>query len=313
MKSLRHILSFILAIVLVSALTGCKPSMPSDVLSKGDMVDILYDYHLAQAAAEVSSDRALNARVYRLAVLKKHEVTEAEFDSSMVYYTRHTELLHDVYSQLADRLQSEADGLGAMGMGGVTASGDTADIWTGRKSMVLGIQPPFNEESFEFTADSAFHKGDRMMLTFNADFLFQDGVRDGIVVLAMTFKNDSTVQQCIHVNNSSSYSVSVDDADSLGIKKVKGFFLLNKSQDMMGGSTTLKLMLLSNIRLYRMHVKRDAPVQSNPMGGGMPGVTPVGPQPAPGGDTPMPQGTGLPPGAAMPAGVQMAPDQKFVR
>ncbi len=34
------------------SLTGCKPSLPDDVLSQGKMEDILYDYHLALAIVQ---------------------------------------------------------------------------------------------------------------------------------------------------------------------------------------------------------------------------------------------------------------------
>jgi hypothetical protein len=41
-----------LAIVLiVVAMIGCKPSVPSEFIQPGDLEDILYDYHVAQAMA----------------------------------------------------------------------------------------------------------------------------------------------------------------------------------------------------------------------------------------------------------------------
>lgn len=92
---------------------SCKPSLPSDVLSEGKMEEILYDYHLTQAAAETERLSSSDMYAYRLAVLRKHEVTQAQFDSSMVYYTRHTELLQKVYENLYDRLNKEAVSLGA--------------------------------------------------------------------------------------------------------------------------------------------------------------------------------------------------------
>ena len=94
-------------------MASCKPSLPGDVLSKGQMTDILYDYHLALSMAHTKDggDKG-ESLTYREAVLKKHDVTSAEFDSSMVYYMRHTELLKDVYKDLADRLGNETEALG---------------------------------------------------------------------------------------------------------------------------------------------------------------------------------------------------------
>ena len=86
----------------LAVLCSCKPSIPRDVIDPDDMEDILYDYHLADAAASLNSDstRSYNARLYQLAVLKKHGVTETQFDSSMVYYTRHTEKLYAIWRRV---------------------------------------------------------------------------------------------------------------------------------------------------------------------------------------------------------------------
>lgn len=101
-----------------AAFASCKPSLPRDVLSKGKMTDILFDYHIALAMAQSEDGGSeKNSLAYREAVLKKHDVTSADFDSSMVYYMRHTELLHDVYKDLAERLDKEVVALGGNSAG----------------------------------------------------------------------------------------------------------------------------------------------------------------------------------------------------
>ena len=36
-------------------------------------------------------------KAYKLAVMKKYDVSEEKFDRSLQYYMRHTEKLHDIY------------------------------------------------------------------------------------------------------------------------------------------------------------------------------------------------------------------------
>ena len=266
---MRRLADFILIACMLMAMTlvGCKPSIPSDVLSEGEMEDILYDYHVAQAAAEMGENQDVDLRLYKVAVLKKHGCSEADFDSSMVYYSRHAGLLHGIYENLQDRLKNEAEQLGSSvsdmnKFGAATAKGDTADIWNADRAMVLSATSPFNLQSFSFKADTAFHKGDRMMLDFNAQFIFQDGMRDGIVVMALKFGNDSVAQTMVHVNNTQPYMLTLEDRDSLGIKEVKGYFMLGRGNSQ-NVSSTLKLMFVTNIRLYRMHVKNAAPSAGN--------------------------------------------------
>lgn len=262
MKKLMICLVAVMA--LLFCVSSCKPSLPSGVLSKGKMTDILYDYHLALAMAHMddNGDKG-QSLAYRETVLRKHDVTSAEFDSSMVYYMRHTELLEDVYKDLTDRYNNEITAMGGSAKEGgefanLSATGDTANVWNLAASMVFMPVKPFNSTSFDIKVDSTFHKGDRLMLDFDAQFIYQDGMRNGVAMLAVQFGNDSIAQRTIMIQSTQHYSVELSDADSLGIKSVKGYFMLMNDDNGTGVSsqTTLKLMFLEHIKLIRMHPQK---------------------------------------------------------
>ena len=64
-------------VLLVIAVIGCTPSVPSEYIQPGELEDILYDYHVAKAMAdEVPSgtghNNDYNKNAYFLAVLKKY-------------------------------------------------------------------------------------------------------------------------------------------------------------------------------------------------------------------------------------------------
>ena len=91
---MRKALFFFIAIMLVEAFATSCDNTPS-IISSGEMEKILYDYHLADAMAQqAEGGYEKNAFEYRAAVLKKYNVSQGEFDSSMVYYMRHTDELH---------------------------------------------------------------------------------------------------------------------------------------------------------------------------------------------------------------------------
>ena len=175
-------------------LVACKPSVPSEYLQPDEMTDILYDYHLASSMAELSANDSANTQQYRAAVLKKYEVTQQQLEASLAYYMRHTEQLKAIYEQLNERFTNEASALGASGISGdnnqFSANGDTANVWHGDAGYVLSLQKPFQLYSFAQQADSSFHKGDVLMLNFDANFIFQDGNRDGVAMLSVQFAND---------------------------------------------------------------------------------------------------------------------------
>lgn len=259
------VMGIVCMVCVALSLAGCKPTVPSTFIPKDEMEDILYDYHLADAMARLNPNtHDQDVIAYRAAVLKKYGIDQAKFDTSMVYYMRHTDDLHAIYQHIAERMEKEAKGMGSsvgsLADGtGYHANGDTVDIWRGERSLALTPSQPYNLYTFSYKADSAFHRGDSFALTFHSDFVFQDGSRDGIASLVVIFDNDSVTSRVIHVSSSASQEVRIDNNDSLKVREVKGYMLLSPTNQESVSSTTLHLMVMSHIHLYRMHPQRRAP------------------------------------------------------
>lgn len=249
------------ALFLISCLSGCKPGVPRDIIQPDEMEDILYDYHVADAMAQGKTDYAYHQTLYREAVLKKYGITSAELDSSLVYYMRHTEQMRDIYEVISDRLKDEALALGAseseVNRFSMSASGDTTDIWAGDKSLLLMPQTPYNVSQFSVVADSSFHAGDSFVLTFRCDFIYQEGMRDGLALMAVKYANDSVVTQYSRLPNSNEYTLRIYNTINEKIKEIKGYFYLGKGSDTGTPSSTLKLMSVHDIHLVRLHLASD--------------------------------------------------------
>lgn len=248
--------AYILGLTLLFGLASCKPSVPDTYIQPDELEDILYEYHLARAMSDQGGgDKDMVA--YKAAILNKYGYTEAELDSSMYYYVRHTKLMRTVYEHLSDRLSKEALALGASAndirkYGSGDLSGDTANVWTGQRSIVLMPGKATCLSTYEVKVDTSFHAGDKLSLDFSGQFIYQEGVRDGIAVMAVRFANDSVAQSVCHVSSASNYSLTITDTKRLGIKSIKGFFMLNNKGET---QTTLRLLFIDGIRLIRMHQK----------------------------------------------------------
>ena len=247
----------LLPAVFMAMLVGCKPSVPSEYIQPDEMEDILYDYHLATAMGTQQNKDDITQRAYQLAVLKKYDVSQKRFDSSLQYYMQHADRLHDIYEHLAERLEGEARSQGASDgelnqLGGMTAKGDTADVWNGAHALVMSPYMPYNYQSFAITADTAYHKGDRLMLGFDSQFITQQGMRDAIVVMSVRFTNDSIATITQRFSSDSHQTVMVMNSDSMIIKSIRGYFMLLTGQDVSPG---FRLLILSNIHLVKMHAQ----------------------------------------------------------
>ena len=128
---MRHLL-YILVVILLAA---CKVGKPSGILSEGKMEKILYQYHLAIAMAKDGDSAEIKGRAYVRACLRDNGVSEAEFDSSLVWYYQHMEVLQKVYKRISDRLHAELGDVGeetndVNRYSALAATGDTATIST---------------------------------------------------------------------------------------------------------------------------------------------------------------------------------------
>jgi len=252
-------LASVLLLILLFTVSACRSRGEKKHLSQGKMEAILYDYHIADAIQGMDYDYkdTLRMRVYKQAVLKKHGVSEADFDSSMVYYTRHADQLYNIYERLSKRFADEAIALGTSASEAnqfltISNTGDTANVWSGDPSFVLMQHPGFNVYSFTLTADSTYKPGDHFVLSYDAKFIYQDGMRDAIALLAITFDNDSTASAMTRMYADNLYKVNIADAKKLGIKQISGYFALqrNTSND---SQSTLKMLHVGNIALVRIH------------------------------------------------------------
>ena len=64
------------------------------------------------------------------------------------------------------------------------------------------------------------------------------------------------------LTSSSHYHIQIEDTRKVGIKDVKGYFMLGNSLDE-GPSTTLRLAVFYNIQLLKMHIKEVAADNKN--------------------------------------------------
>ena len=93
--------------VVLMVFAGCRPK---GILSSRQMQNVLYDLHRADAILrqydlELGPDEVL-AKYYEV-VLEKHGITQAQFDSSLVWYTDHPSRFDKIYPKIEKRCKDE--------------------------------------------------------------------------------------------------------------------------------------------------------------------------------------------------------------
>lgn len=246
-------------VLMLMMAVGCKPKVPSEYVQPGELEDMLYEYHVAEAMARNGNppDENYKQTEYFQAVLEKHHVTEAVFDSSLVYYYSHAERLKEIYLSVHERLVNDAKKLGAS-VGDINRysqfneTGDTANIWRDETAMLLIPRPTKNRFDFVVKADSTFMLGDSFMFQFMTEHIWQSGSKDAVVCIKTIYERDSVIQSVNHVSISGISQLRVPSNNTLKIKELRGFIYMPQGDDDMDAR---RLMFISQIQLIRFHNK----------------------------------------------------------
>ena len=100
----------ILLLLLIGAtLVSCRPH---GILHSGEMRDVMVDLHKTDALLQLSGlqrGQEETRAIYYAQVLEKHGVTQAQFDSSLVWYTAHPQLFDKIYPKVLKELQEQEE------------------------------------------------------------------------------------------------------------------------------------------------------------------------------------------------------------
>lgn len=245
-------------------IASCSPSLPSGVLDEDDMEDVLYDMHVAQSMYESSGNQEYESDIIalRASVLKKHNVSQVEWDSSYNYYSRNADKLHAIYMSLNDRIQNNLVALGGKVDGIQGAEADTSNVWNTEADFILMQQMPYSQFAYSIEPDSTFMDGDTFTLQFDVQFVFQDGYRDVAAVMAVYYDNDSIATQVTHVNSDGHGILTLkNNIDRLHVRQIRGYFnlcrnLSHETSD--ANATTLRFVAVRSVKLLHTHTEPPA-------------------------------------------------------
>ncbi|MBO4945050.1 MAG: DUF4296 domain-containing protein [Muribaculaceae bacterium] len=167
----------VIALVVMFVAGACNPA-PEGVLSPEDMAQLLADIHTGESVGEMerrefSSDSM--RRVLRQSVLAAHGLSSEEFDSSLMWYGKHIDIYSKVYDRVTEILEDRITRLENEGvynsnddsrasLGSIEYDGDSVDVWTGQRSVMMTAAGPSTIIPFQLVNDQNWARGDRYCL-----------------------------------------------------------------------------------------------------------------------------------------------------
>lgn len=263
MKSVqKYGLMICMAIVMIA----CDVERPEHILSDSVMEKVLYDYHIAKAMGEELNYRENYKRtLYIDAVFKKHNITEAQFDSTMAWYARYPEVINKVYDNIRERLKTDREhynNLVAMrdGKPKVSKEGDSIDVWIWDRVHLLTGMPLDNKLSFTLPSDVNFRGNDTLKWVVGINFLDtipEDSVNHPMMAMQVSYSKDTILHAISRIDTTQLAKLTLF-ADTLGdIKEISGFIYYPNKR-------VKQALLIDTISLMRYHANNDSIPSTQP-------------------------------------------------
>jgi len=245
---------------------ACKVKRPDGVIAESQMEELLYDYHLARSMGEnlPVSDNYKKA-LYIQSVFQKYDVTQAEFDSSMVWYTRHTDILAKIYEKINDRLKEEQASINHMvairdKKSPVSQPGDSVELWFMEQVSCLTNAQDNNKISFVIPTD--VNSQDRDALVWKASFFYPSkagkAMPETYMAMQMIYRNDSVITSSRKITRSGEQEIRLQ-SDTLGaLREVRGYIYFE------GGKDDYVLVHNISMKRYRVTGEIAKPVEPVP-------------------------------------------------
>lgn len=246
----------LLAVVMVA----CKVERPGYVLSDGVMEKVLYDYHIAKAMGEnLDYNEQYKRTLYLNAVFKKHNITQAQFDTTMAWYARHPEVVNEVYDIVRERLMASRENYNHLvslrdGKPTKSKAGDSIDVWIWDRIHMLSGMPLDNKLMFTLPSDDNYQANDTIKWTVGFNFLSEqlvDTTKRPIMAMQVAYAKDTIISALCRID-SSQVAQLVLQADTLGdIKELRGFIYYPTNQPK-------HTLLIDSVSLMRYHQTNDS-------------------------------------------------------
>lgn len=219
-------------VLLLGTLLFACSKVPDEILSEKEMQAVQVDMQLAEAIISLNSkdfpDNAHKEALYQ-SIFRKYGITEAEYDSSLVWYGRHLDIYMKVYDRVLADLNKRQKALGDVQASAAPVSKqDSVDIWPRLTSLQLEPDALFNGVTFDIKPETNYSSGSTFVLGMdvwglNKDMAYYPEIRisadQGDTIVTM---NDKILRDGYH-------ETILKTVPTKQIKRVYGYIFMNNA------------------------------------------------------------------------------------
>lgn len=158
----KKLYKFSVTLLFIAGIMACS-KVPDGILSERKMKDVMIDMYLAEGLIGndpmLFSDSIHRDALYQ-SIFRKHKITQAVYDSSLVWYGKNLDILVQVYDLAINDLNERVRALGDIQASAAPSSNqDSIDIWPRRNIHIFTPSALFNGVTFDIRPDRPYSSG----------------------------------------------------------------------------------------------------------------------------------------------------------
>lgn len=255
----------VLLSVVFLVLTACQ-SRPDYVIGEETMTNLLTDVHMAEGLIDVQQSHNKEQDNYgqqiMASVLTKYNISKAQYDTSLVWYSQNLQSLIRIYRHVNENLDSreqewklQAESSSEFGM---MPSGDSVNFWMQSPYVVMDESILGHYRVWTIPADTTFYTGDTIQWTFHVNAM-SEGV--SLIASISILKSESSSNAITVLDGATTPNLSVDTMMTLTcvapkdteIKQIVAVLGLQGTDSV---TTQLKPCLVDKVQMIRLHCKK---------------------------------------------------------
>ncbi len=233
MKSLQSKISFfIFAGVIALSLLSCD-GRPKNVLNKDDMTNILFEMHKLDGsliAKNIYYVQNSEKEEYYKSILDKYNTTQADFDSSLIWYSKNPKKFEKIYETVYQQLTQLDEDIKKgkyHPVDSIEFFKIKTSVWNKATKYTFTKDSTRNKLNFEIT-NPGFLYGDIYVLKFLQRIAPEDSCDNQHIRLQINYKNgkvDSLIQKTYNDSLLRHYTIQLPAKRKLQIKSISGELL----------------------------------------------------------------------------------------
>ena len=156
-------------LMLICVVASCS-RVPKNIISEKKMRTVLYDMQIAEALVETKNESfgtSDSRQAVYDAVFAKHNITQVEYDSSLIWYGKNMDLYMNLYKLVLRDVNKSIELLGDIKpdpLSGDASAKDSIDIWIYNRSFSFKPERGFNSLTFDIAPKIPYSSGSSYVL-----------------------------------------------------------------------------------------------------------------------------------------------------